>query len=475
MSRRLYCALPWLWFSRCSPSASRRRWPRAAVTICRKCRRAPGGAAEHQRWSPPPRASSSIRRCSAPSRAAERDRDRDARLHAEEQGLVPDPRRRRSISSRRRTPRASAFSGKACNVAAQMKKMKEQAARAAAPQAAAAAGRPALSGAAPSAALPDARPASLVLRLTPRVGAAVSCSSRAGTGPTGWQLLLAPCWWSAALAALAAHRGPNLWHIAAVSRRRDRDARSGLHLQRHPRPQTRRRGRAHPRAAAALGPRERARAPPYFWCCNRWSGWRCCFVSTASRSALGFASLIIVAVYPLMKRVTSWPQAVLGLAFSWGALMGWAGAYRRARLAGARALRLGLLLDGRLRHDLRAAGRARRRDRRHPVDRAPVRRPCAVRRRALLCSDRRPRASRADRRRRGLDRAIGLVRLLPASGLAGLGDRRGQPGDGAAPLPLEPRRRADPVRGARAERLDGPVAEPREIALSQPCAADTEI
>ena len=28
-----------------------------------------------------------------------------------------------------------------------------------------------------------------------------------------------------------------------------------------------------------------------------------------------------------MKRVTSWPQAVLGLAFSWGALMGWAAAF----------------------------------------------------------------------------------------------------------------------------------------------------
>jgi 4-hydroxybenzoate polyprenyltransferase len=38
---------------------------------------------------------------------------------------------------------------------------------------------------------------------------------------------------------------------------------------------------------------------------------------------LGFASLIIVAVYPLTKRVSSWPQAALGLAFSWGALMGW--------------------------------------------------------------------------------------------------------------------------------------------------------
>jgi 4-hydroxybenzoate polyprenyltransferase len=42
---------------------------------------------------------------------------------------------------------------------------------------------------------------------------------------------------------------------------------------------------------------------------------------------LGVASLAIVAVYPLMKRVTSWPQAVLGLAFGWGALMGWAATF----------------------------------------------------------------------------------------------------------------------------------------------------
>ena len=39
---------------------------------------------------------------------------------------------------------------------------------------------------------------------------------------------------------------------------------------------------------------------------------------------LGISSLVIVAIYPFMKRITSWPQAVLGLAFSWGALMGWA-------------------------------------------------------------------------------------------------------------------------------------------------------
>ena len=38
----------------------------------------------------------------------------------------------------------------------------------------------------------------------------------------------------------------------------------------------------------------------------------------------GIASLIIVAIYPFMKRITWWPQVVLGLAFSWGALMGFA-------------------------------------------------------------------------------------------------------------------------------------------------------
>ncbi|MEA2974947.1 MAG: 4-hydroxybenzoate polyprenyltransferase [Alphaproteobacteria bacterium] len=45
--------------------------------------------------------------------------------------------------------------------------------------------------------------------------------------------------------------------------------------------------------------------------------------------ATGVASLVIVAVYPFMKRITYWPQIVLGLAFSWGALMGWAAAFGR--------------------------------------------------------------------------------------------------------------------------------------------------
>jgi 4-hydroxybenzoate polyprenyltransferase len=40
--------------------------------------------------------------------------------------------------------------------------------------------------------------------------------------------------------------------------------------------------------------------------------------------ALGASSLLLVAVYPFAKRVTYWPQAVLGLTFNWGALLGWA-------------------------------------------------------------------------------------------------------------------------------------------------------
>ncbi len=35
-------------------------------------------------------------------------------------------------------------------------------------------------------------------------------------------------------------------------------------------------------------------------------------------------SLVLVAIYPTMKRLTSWPQVVLGLAFNWGALVGYA-------------------------------------------------------------------------------------------------------------------------------------------------------
>lgn len=59
----------------------------------------------------------------------------------------------------------------------------------------------------------------------------------------------------------------------------------------------------------------------------------CCLASllillTLSATAvfLGLASLVLVAAYPFMKRITWWPQAWLGLTFNWGALMGFAAA-----------------------------------------------------------------------------------------------------------------------------------------------------
>lgn len=45
---------------------------------------------------------------------------------------------------------------------------------------------------------------------------------------------------------------------------------------------------------------------------------------SATAIELGFASVLLIAVYPWMKRITYWPQIVLGLVFNWGALMGYA-------------------------------------------------------------------------------------------------------------------------------------------------------
>ena len=48
---------------------------------------------------------------------------------------------------------------------------------------------------------------------------------------------------------------------------------------------------------------------------------------------LGVFSLLLIAVYPLMKRVTWWPQAFLGITFNWGAVMGWSAVAGEVSLA----------------------------------------------------------------------------------------------------------------------------------------------
>ena len=179
--------------------------------------------------------------------------------------------------------------------------------------------------------LPDARPASLVLRLTPDFALPFVQLARLDR-PTGWQLLLAPCWEATALAGVALHRGPNLWHlvfflIGAVAMRGagctyndvlDRKLDAGVERTRNrPLPS----GRVTVGAAAVLLIVLALIGLAVLLSFNTFSIW------------LGIASLGIVAIYPLMKRVTSWPQAALGLAFSWGALMGWSATFASLSVA----------------------------------------------------------------------------------------------------------------------------------------------
>ena len=63
---------------------------------------------------------------------------------------------------------------------------------------------------------------------------------------------------------------------------------------------------------------------------------------------VALASLALVAAYPFMKRITWWPQAWLGLVFSWGALVGWPAVTGGVRAARAAAVARQHLLGDRL-------------------------------------------------------------------------------------------------------------------------------
>ena len=175
--------------------------------------------------------------------------------------------------------------------------------------------------------LPDARPASLALRLAPDSALPFVQLAR-WDRPIGWELLLAPCWQAAALAGMAERHGPNLAHLAlflvgAIAMRGagctyndilDRDLDAGVE---------RTRGRPLPSG------RVTAKAAAVFMVAQALVGFAVLLSFNRATILTGLASLVVVAVYPLMKRVTSWPQAVLGLAFSWGALVGWTATFGR--------------------------------------------------------------------------------------------------------------------------------------------------
>ncbi|WP_375415372.1 4-hydroxybenzoate octaprenyltransferase [uncultured Bradyrhizobium sp.] len=142
--------------------------------------------------------------------------------------------------------------------------------------------------------------------------------------PIGSWLLLVPCWWSAALAAGVAHdvsRLPAilaLFFIGAFAMRgagctwndiTDRDLDAQVE-----------RTRSRPIPAGQVSVPQAAA----FLILQALLGLMVLLQFNRFAVGCGIASLVIVAAYPFMKRITYWPQIVLGLAFSWGALMGFA-------------------------------------------------------------------------------------------------------------------------------------------------------
>ena len=150
--------------------------------------------------------------------------------------------------------------------------------------------------------------------------------------PIGVWLLLWPCWWSVALASRAIDVFPDpvlllLFAIGAFAMRsagciyndildRDIDAKVA-------------RTQARPLASGQISVKS-AMVLIVALCLV---GLAVLIQFNLFAICLGFASVGIVLIYPLMKRVTFWPQAFLGLAFSWGALMGWAAIFGSVALA----------------------------------------------------------------------------------------------------------------------------------------------
>ncbi len=146
--------------------------------------------------------------------------------------------------------------------------------------------------------------------------------------PIGSWLLLMPCWWSAGIAGVRAGHLPTLWHIAlffigAFAMRgagctwndlvdRELDAKVE-------------RTRSRPIPSGQVSAAQAA----LFLLLQALIGLLVLLQFNGFTVVTGLVSLLVVAIYPFMKRITYWPQIVLGLAFSWGALMGWPAAFGR--------------------------------------------------------------------------------------------------------------------------------------------------
>jgi 4-hydroxybenzoate polyprenyltransferase len=174
------------------------------------------------------------------------------------------------------------------------------------------------------AALPDAAAGQLVLRLAPKSWHPLLQLARLDR-PIGWWLLVLPCWWGSALASIY-QGGPLrvrdllLFFAGAVVMRGagstyndiiDRDIDAKVE-----------RTKWRPLASGRIG----TTAAAVFLVAQCLAGLAVLLSFNGITILLGFASLGVVGIYPFMKRISSWPQAVLGAAFASGALIGWAAA-----------------------------------------------------------------------------------------------------------------------------------------------------
>ena len=146
--------------------------------------------------------------------------------------------------------------------------------------------------------------------------------------PIGSWLLLIPCWWSVGLAGMRAAHFPSLWHIVlffigAFAMRGAGCTWNDLVDRNLDGLVERTRSRPIPSGQVTVA------EATAFMLLQALLGLLVLIQFNRYTLITGLASLSVIVVYPFMKRITYWPQIVLGLAFSWGALMGWPAAFGR--------------------------------------------------------------------------------------------------------------------------------------------------
>jgi 4-hydroxybenzoate polyprenyltransferase len=146
--------------------------------------------------------------------------------------------------------------------------------------------------------------------------------------PIGSWLLLMPCWWSLGIAGMARGAAPGIWHImlffiGAFAMRGAGCTWNDLVDRNLDGLVERTRSRPIPSGQVTV---TQATA---FMVAQALIGLAVLLQFNRFTVMCGIASLIVVVIYPFMKRITYWPQVTLGLAFSWGALMGWPATFAR--------------------------------------------------------------------------------------------------------------------------------------------------